>query len=115
MVTSFGFSAHPIPQAITLFTLEWPWEAADSVLDAWIRWIPSTPDELWANCQLYSSGSVGGGLVKVTGVFVGSQNFSIESLVYNRELGLITNDPTIVNGVAGVVRDDFAAATPWST
>ena len=67
VVTSFGFSARPIPEAITLFTLEWPWEAADSVLDAWIRWIPSTPDELWANCQLFSSGTVGSGLVKVTG------------------------------------------------
>ena len=72
VVTSFAFAAHPIPQAITLFTLEWPWEAADNVLDAWIRWIPSAPDELWANCQLFSSGTVGGGLVKVTGVFVGS-------------------------------------------
>ena len=56
VVTSFGFSAHPIPEAITLFTLEWPWEAADSVLDAWIRWIPSAPDELWANCQLFAAG-----------------------------------------------------------
>jgi FAD/FMN-containing dehydrogenase len=72
VVTSFGFSARPIPEAITLFTLEWPWQAADSVLDAWMRWIPSAPDELWANCQLFSSGGVGNGLVKVTGVFVGS-------------------------------------------
>jgi len=72
VVTSFGFRTHPVPEAITLFTLEWPWGGADDVLDAWVRWIPSAPDELWANCQLYSSGSVGGGLVKVTGVFVGS-------------------------------------------
>jgi FAD/FMN-containing dehydrogenase len=72
VVTSFGFHVHPIPEAITLFTLEWPWGAAATVLDAWLRWIPSTPSELWANCQLYSSGVVGEGLVKVTGVFVGS-------------------------------------------
>lgn len=71
VVTSFGFQAHPIPPAITLFTLEWPWGAAAGVLDSWVRWIPSTPDALWANCQLFSSGIVGGGLVKVTGVFVG--------------------------------------------
>ena len=74
VVTSFEFSARPIPEAITLFTFEWPWEAADSVLDAWIRWIPSAPDELWANCQLFSSGIAGSGLVKVTGVFVGAVN-----------------------------------------
>src|ERR1700722_666335 len=72
VVTSFGFSARPIPEAITLFTLEWPWQAATDVLDAWLRWIPSAPDELWANCQMFSSGAVGGGLVKVTGVFIGS-------------------------------------------
>jgi FAD/FMN-containing dehydrogenase len=71
VVTSFGFRTHPIPAAITLFTLEWPWGAAGDVLDAWLHWIPSAPDELWANCQLYSSGSAGGGLIKVTGVFVG--------------------------------------------
>ena len=71
-MTSFGFRTHPIPDAITLFTLEWPWGAAGNVLDAWLRWIPTAPDELWANCQLFSSGSVGNGLVKVTGVFVGS-------------------------------------------
>ena len=72
VVTSFGFRAHPIPEAITLFTLEWPWGAAPSVLDAWLRWIPSTPQQLWANCQLFSSGIAGGGLVKVTGVFAGT-------------------------------------------
>ncbi len=72
VVTSFEFRTQPIPEAITLFTLEWPWGAAGDVLDAWLQWIPSAPDELWANCQLYSSGSVGSGLVKVTGVFVGS-------------------------------------------
>ncbi len=72
VVTSFGFRTHPIPEEITLFTLEWPWGAAETVLDAWLRWIPSAPDALWANCQLYSSGVVGGGLLKVTGVFVGS-------------------------------------------
>jgi FAD/FMN-containing dehydrogenase len=74
VVTSFGFKAHPIPEAITLFTLEWAWEAAGTVLDSWFRWIPSAPDELWANCQLYSSGIVGNGLVKVTGVYVGSMS-----------------------------------------
>jgi phosphatidylserine/phosphatidylglycerophosphate/cardiolipin synthase-like enzyme len=46
--------------------------------------------------------------------FVGSQNFSIASLVYNRELGLITASSAITSGVASVVRQDFAQATPWT-
>jgi FAD/FMN-containing dehydrogenase len=72
VVTSFDFTVHPIPGAITLFTLEWPWGAAATVLDAWLRWMPTTPDQLWANCQLFSAATAGTGLVKVTGVFVGT-------------------------------------------
>jgi FAD/FMN-containing dehydrogenase len=81
IVTSFGFQAHPIPESITLFTLEWPWAAAGDVLHAWLKWIPSAPDELWANCQLFSSGSVGNGLVKVTGVCTGSVSACTAALV----------------------------------
>ena len=41
------------------------------VLNAWLHFMPSAPDALWANCQLYSSGTVGGGLVEeVTGVLL---------------------------------------------
>jgi FAD/FMN-containing dehydrogenase len=72
VVTSFDFRVRQIPPAITLFTLEWSWGAAVAVLDAWLRWIPSAPAALWANCQLYSSGVAGNGLVKVTGVFAGT-------------------------------------------
>jgi hypothetical protein len=71
IVTSFTFTVHPIP-SVTLFTLEWPWGEAPTVLDAWLRWIPGAPDELWANCQLASNGAGGGGFLKVTGVFAGS-------------------------------------------
>jgi hypothetical protein len=71
VVTSFTFDVHPIPD-VTLFTLEWSWGEAAIVLDSWLRWIPTTPDELWSNCQLASNGTPGGGTVKVTGVFAGS-------------------------------------------
>jgi len=71
IVTSFTFSVHPIPD-IALFTLDWPWESAQDVLGAWLGWLGATPDELWANCQLNSSGGSGGGpSVKVTGVYAG--------------------------------------------
>jgi phosphatidylserine/phosphatidylglycerophosphate/cardiolipin synthase-like enzyme len=45
--------------------------------------------------------------------FVGSQNFSSASLLYNRELGLVTSRPAIVARVAAVIRADAAGATPW--
>jgi FAD/FMN-containing dehydrogenase len=71
IATSFTFTVHPIP-SVTLFTLAWPWAEAATVLDAWMRWIPSTPKELWSNCQLASNGTASGGVLKVTGVFAGS-------------------------------------------
>ena len=45
--------------------------------------------------------------------FVGSQNFSITSLVYNRELGIVTSVPSIVNGLAAVLATDYAGGRPW--
>lgn len=74
VTTSFRFEVHPIPP-LALFTLVWPWSAAGDVLNAWLEWVPSTPDELWTNCQLLSAGTAGGAQplsVKVTGVLCGS-------------------------------------------
>ena len=45
--------------------------------------------------------------------FVGSQNFSAASLLYNRELGLVTSRPAIVAALAAVIARDGAGATPW--
>jgi cardiolipin synthase A/B len=44
--------------------------------------------------------------------FVGSENFSTASMGYNRELGLITSDPAIVEGLARVLAEDYQAAAP---
>lgn len=72
IVTSFTFGVHQVPD-IALFTLDWPWASAPDVLGAWLHWLPSAPDELWANCQLDSSGGAGGApSVRVTGVYAGS-------------------------------------------
>ena len=46
-------------------------------------------------------------------VFLGSENFSVTSLLYNRELGIITSRPAIVAAVASVIRGDGAGATAW--
>jgi FAD/FMN-containing dehydrogenase len=71
VVTSFTFSVEPIP-AVNLFTLVWPWAAATTVLEAWLSFTSTAPDELWSNCQLLSIGRPGTGQVKVTGVFAGT-------------------------------------------
>jgi phosphatidylserine/phosphatidylglycerophosphate/cardiolipin synthase-like enzyme len=46
--------------------------------------------------------------------FVGSQNFSITSLIHNRELGIVTHSSGVVSGLASVIAHDFAVARPWS-
>jgi cardiolipin synthase len=45
--------------------------------------------------------------------FVGSENFSDASLTRNRELGLITSDTAIVNGLEKTLASDFAGGTPF--
>ncbi|HVB51634.1 MAG TPA: FAD-binding oxidoreductase [Acidimicrobiales bacterium] len=72
IVTSFEFDVHPMPQ-VTLFSLQYPWEAAANVLEAWQHWITLMPDELWSNCQLLSQGSYGF-LIQISGVFCGTQS-----------------------------------------
>jgi FAD/FMN-containing dehydrogenase len=69
IVTSFEFGVHPIPPDISLFTLDFPWAAAQEVLGAWQHWITTIPDALWSNCQLLASGS--GFNARVAGVFAG--------------------------------------------
>lgn len=51
VVTSFTFQAHPV-SGLSLFYLSWPWSSAATVVDAWQRWAPNAPDELWSNCIL---------------------------------------------------------------
>jgi phosphatidylserine/phosphatidylglycerophosphate/cardiolipin synthase-like enzyme len=46
-------------------------------------------------------------------MFLGSQNFSVSSLDYNRELGIITSNTALVGAVSQTVSADFARATPF--
>lgn len=50
-----------------------------------------------------------------TKAFVGSQNFSESSLDYNRELGLITTDRSLVGPIAATLGSDFAGASRLPT
>jgi cardiolipin synthase A/B len=44
---------------------------------------------------------------------VGSQNFSVASLDYNRELGIITGDPAVVAAISKTLAGDYAGAAPY--
>ena len=72
IVTSLVFQLHPVA-ALTLFTLDWPWSVAASMVDAWQNWVSQAPDELWSNCLLLSSNDTGASPVaRVNGVYVGN-------------------------------------------
>jgi cardiolipin synthase A/B len=45
---------------------------------------------------------------------VGSQNFSVASLDYNRELGILTRDQPLVAAVSATLAGDYAGAAPYA-
>jgi cardiolipin synthase A/B len=47
-------------------------------------------------------------------VLVGSQNFSVASLDYNRELGILTSASAVVKAVAATLAGDYAGAAPYA-
>jgi len=71
VVTEFTFQVYPV-STLSLFTYNWPWSAAATVFDAWQRWAPTAPDELWSNCLLLTNIDTSGEpIVRVNGVYVG--------------------------------------------
>ncbi|MBB4686378.1 FAD-binding oxidoreductase [Amycolatopsis jiangsuensis] len=68
VVTSFTFETVEAP-TVTVFSLHFPAGSAGDVLDAWQRWLPGTPPELWSNIVLSGGSSVS---CRVGGAFVGS-------------------------------------------
>ncbi len=45
--------------------------------------------------------------------FVGSQNFSVTSLERNRELGIVTSDPAVVDALVAMIGTDLTGAMRW--
>lgn len=45
---------------------------------------------------------------------VGSQNFSVASLRYNRELGLLTRSPALISSLSATLARDYSGARPYT-
>ena len=45
---------------------------------------------------------------------VGSQNFSVASLGYNRELGILTRDKPLITSVSATLASDYSGAAPYA-
>jgi FAD/FMN-containing dehydrogenase len=74
VVTSFTFNAVPAP-ALSTFAVSWPWAAAADVVNGWLQWAPTAPDEIWSTLLLIAhpdgTGSAGP-QVRIFGVYMGS-------------------------------------------
>jgi len=54
IVTDFVFMTYPVSN-VTTFTASWAWEQAAAALDAWQRFAPDAPDELFSVCRLQTA------------------------------------------------------------
>ncbi len=88
---------------VTLFTLQYPWDAAAQMLAAWQQWILSAPDELWSNCQLLSQGTFGY-LPQIAGVYCGTPS-ALASVLAPLKSAIGTAPTYSFNG-----SDDYLAA-----
>ena len=70
VVTGFVFKSHPV-STVTTYNASWPWKRAGRVVDAWQRWAPDAPDELFSVCRLQTA--AGGAAVGSSGQFYGSE------------------------------------------
>ena len=77
---------------------------------AHIRLYPDDPSALYIHAKAIVADA------GLTGhqALVGSQNFSVASLDYNRELGILTRDPAVVRRISTALAADYAGATPYS-
>jgi cardiolipin synthase A/B len=99
---------------ITVVMTEDPeWDSAFSELSragVQIRLYPYSPSALYIHAKVVD---VDPGLSDER-VFVGSENFSVASLLYNRELGILTSNRSVVETLAAMVeRDANGAAETW--
>ena len=68
IATAFTFRVHPIDEVVTC-TVNWPWDDAAYVLDAWQRWAPFVDERL---CVALAVTHPSAGAISATGLFTGS-------------------------------------------
>jgi cardiolipin synthase A/B len=91
-----------------IMTAQPRWDAAlDELLASGVRVVtyPDASGVLFIHAKAIA--------VDATTAFVGSENFSTSSLDDNRELGVITRDPSVVRPLVGTLRSDFDAGVRW--
>jgi phosphatidylserine/phosphatidylglycerophosphate/cardiolipin synthase-like enzyme len=105
-------AAHRGVRVLVVMTEDPAWRRAlDSLAAAGVevRTYPDTPTALYIHAKIVAVDPGHAG----ARAFVGSENFSVASLLYNRELGIVTSRPAIVGALARLVVADAAGAEVW--
>ncbi|HEX7353289.1 MAG TPA: FAD-binding oxidoreductase [Mycobacteriales bacterium] len=71
IVTSMGFRTEPTTGLSTSYHA-FPWEAAATVLGAWMAHLPAAPRSVWSTCHLLATADGSGPTVSVSCVRIGS-------------------------------------------
>jgi phosphatidylserine/phosphatidylglycerophosphate/cardiolipin synthase-like enzyme len=90
------------------------WDAAFAELDrdgVHIRLYPDIPADLYIHAKAIVADAGRPGQQ----VLIGSQNFSVASLDYNRELGIRTGNASVVAAVSAALSRDYAGAEPYAS
>ena len=70
IATELEFATHPV-STVTTYRARWPWERAADVVDAWQRFAPDAPDELFSVCRLATD--PGGARIASSGQLFGNE------------------------------------------
>ena len=70
-VTSLTMAVRPAP-TVHIYYLAFDYAHAAQVVDAWQRWVPSRPKQLWTTCKLLADVAHGRMLCVVAGTWIGS-------------------------------------------
>ena len=91
---------------------QWKWQFAElRTAGANVR---TYPDDAAAAIYIHAKVIVADAGSAAARAFVGSENFSAGSLGENRELGIVTQDKSIVAQLAKIFAGDWRGATPFT-
>jgi len=77
IITSYTFTIRPAPFQVGIFTVIWPWEQLNEVIDGWQRWSPSVDERLGTILEAFSKTN---GLLRSQGIFLGPKS-ELEKLI----------------------------------
>ena len=74
VATNFDFAVHPV-STVSTYSIEWPWAEAGAAVQAWQKFAPHAPDELFSVCDLLATNPGRGARSHVVsaGQFFGSE------------------------------------------